>query len=52
MNLFRIVVRFDEWDINSHYPDGHFVRGIGPIGDTEVCSKLHTFNLFCSIPLD
>ncbi|XP_019862490.1 PREDICTED: DIS3-like exonuclease 1, partial [Amphimedon queenslandica] len=31
----RIVVRFDDWDINSHYPNGHFVRSIGPIGDTE-----------------
>ncbi|XP_019853145.1 PREDICTED: DIS3-like exonuclease 1 [Amphimedon queenslandica] len=31
----RIVVRFDNWDINSYYPNGHFVRSIGPIGDTE-----------------
>ena len=35
-NFNRIVVRIDSWDINSQYPNGHFVRSIGCIGDIEV----------------
>ena len=31
----RIVVRIDSWVSHSRYPDGHFVRTIGPIGDIE-----------------
>ncbi|XP_062570855.1 DIS3-like exonuclease 1 [Saccostrea cucullata] len=31
----RIVVRIDSWDIDSQYPNGHFVKTLGPIGDLE-----------------
>ena len=34
----RVVVQIDKWERGSQYPDGHFVRGIGPIGDVEVGS--------------
>ena len=32
---YRIVVRIDSWDVDSLYPNGHFVRSIGPIGNLE-----------------
>ncbi len=31
----RIVVRIDNWPTNSQYPNGHFVRALGKIGDLE-----------------
>lgn len=31
----RIVIRIDSWEADSQYPNGHFVRSIGPIGDLE-----------------
>ncbi|WAR00124.1 DI3L1-like protein [Mya arenaria] len=31
----RIIVRIDSWDIDSTYPNGHFVRSLGKIGDLE-----------------
>ena len=31
----RIVVHIDSWSSSSQYPDGHFVRSVGPIGDVE-----------------
>ncbi|XP_064382954.1 DIS3-like exonuclease 1 [Halichondria panicea] len=31
----RIVVRIDSWEVDSQYPNGHFVRSIGPIGSLE-----------------
>ena len=31
----RIVVRIDNWPVNSAYPNGHFVRSLGAIGDLE-----------------
>ncbi|KAL9987682.1 hypothetical protein ACROYT_G002028 [Oculina patagonica] len=31
----RIVVRIDHWEVDSVYPNGHFVRSLGPIGDLE-----------------
>ncbi|GAB6028226.1 DIS3 mitotic control [Chamberlinius hualienensis] len=31
----RIVVRIDCWNLNSQYPDGHFLRSLGKIGNTE-----------------
>ena len=37
---YRIVVRIDKWEATSQYPDGHFVRTIGPIGNVEV-SKVY-----------
>lgn len=31
----RIIVRIDNWDTDSSYPNGHFVRSLGKIGDLE-----------------
>lgn len=31
----RIVVRIDNWPVNSQYPNGHFVKSLGKIGDLE-----------------
>lgn len=31
----RIVVAVDSWNVHSAYPDGHFVRTIGDVGDRE-----------------
>ncbi|KAG8231430.1 hypothetical protein J437_LFUL000146, partial [Ladona fulva] len=31
----RIIVAIDSWPRNSRYPQGHFVRALGPIGDRE-----------------
>ncbi|KAL7333681.1 hypothetical protein PS15p_202549 [Mucor circinelloides] len=38
----RIVVRIDNWPISSQYPNGHFVRSLGPIHqlDTEISAIL------------
>ncbi|KAG0197124.1 DIS3 mitotic control [Mortierella sp. GBA30] len=38
----RIVVRVDSWPVNSQYPNGHYVRSIGPAHDldTEVSAIL------------
>uniref|UniRef100_A0A670ZI24 DIS3-like exonuclease 1 n=1 Tax=Pseudonaja textilis TaxID=8673 RepID=A0A670ZI24_PSETE len=32
---FRVVVRIDSWEPTSLYPNGHFVRVVGRIGDLE-----------------
>jgi hypothetical protein len=31
----RVVVRIDSWESTSVYPNGHFVRVLGRIGDLE-----------------
>ncbi|KAI5707300.1 hypothetical protein M8J75_016503 [Diaphorina citri] len=31
----RIVVAIDSWPRHSRYPQGHFVRALGPIGDKD-----------------
>ncbi|KAJ3443927.1 exosome complex exonuclease rrp44 [Anaeramoeba flamelloides] len=36
----RIVVVFDHWDQNSYYPNGHYVKTLGDIGDKEIESEL------------
>ncbi|KAG0283765.1 DIS3 mitotic control [Linnemannia gamsii] len=38
----RIVVRIDSWPVSSQYPNGHYVRSIGPAHDldTEVSAIL------------
>ena len=38
----RIVVRLDNWPADSQYPNGHYVRSLGPIGqlETEVAATL------------
>ena len=49
----RIVVRIDSWEVGSQYPNGHFVRSIGPKGNidtetavilTEYCLSASTFS--------
>ena len=39
---FRFIVRIDSWKVDSQYPNGHFVRALGPIGDlkTELAAIL------------
>ncbi|XP_053318305.1 DIS3-like exonuclease 1 isoform X2 [Spea bombifrons] len=32
---YRVVVRIDSWESTSLYPNGHFVRVLGRIGDIE-----------------
>lgn len=32
---FRVIVRIDSWESTSLYPNGHFVRVLGRIGDLE-----------------
>ncbi|XP_021369057.1 DIS3-like exonuclease 1 isoform X3 [Mizuhopecten yessoensis] len=43
----RIVVRIDSWDLESQYPNGHFVRSLGRIGEleTEVAAILIENNI-------
>ncbi|KYQ92675.1 putative exoribonuclease [Tieghemostelium lacteum] len=36
----RIVVAIDQWDRNSKFPTGHFVKDLGPLGDKETESKV------------
>lgn len=31
----RIIVAIDTWPRSSRYPNGHFVRSLGPLGDVE-----------------
>lgn len=31
----RVIVRIDAWESTSVYPNGHFVRVLGRIGDLE-----------------
>ena len=31
----RIVVRIDSWETDSLYPNGHFVKSLGPIGNVD-----------------
>ena len=32
----RIVVTVDSWEPTSRYPNGHYVRTLGDVGDKEV----------------
>lgn len=45
--IFRIVVRIDSWEADSMYPNGHFVRSLGAVGDleTEIAAVLVEHNL-------
>lgn len=38
----RIIVRIDNWETNSQYPNGHFVSSLGDIGllETEIATLL------------
>lgn len=31
----RIIVSIDQWQRHSRYPQGHFVRALGPLGDKD-----------------
>lgn len=31
----RIIIAIDAWPRHSRYPQGHFVRALGPLGDKE-----------------
>lgn len=31
----RIIVAIDQWPRHSRYPQGHFVRALGPLGDRD-----------------
>ncbi|GFQ64481.1 DIS3-like exonuclease 1 [Trichonephila clavata] len=44
----RIVVRIDSWEKESQYPNGHFVKSLGEIGnlETEVQSLLIEHDIF------
>ncbi|XP_029646504.1 DIS3-like exonuclease 1 [Octopus sinensis] len=44
----RFVVRIDSWELGSQYPNGHFVRTLGPAGDpeTEIATILVENNIF------
>ncbi|XP_071112514.1 DIS3-like exonuclease 1 [Haliotis cracherodii] len=46
----RIIVRIDSWDVDSQYPNGHFVRSLGKIGEleTEIAALLVENNI--SVP--
>ena len=49
----RIVVKIDNWPRNSKYPNGHFVRELGKIGDldAELESILVEHGIYdCTIP--
>ncbi|ELU13403.1 hypothetical protein CAPTEDRAFT_108980 [Capitella teleta] len=43
----RIIVRLDNWEVGSQYPNGHFVRSLGPAGqvETEISAILIEHNL-------
>ena len=49
----RLVVKIDNWPRNSKYPNGHFVRELGEIGDldAELESILVEHDIYdCTIP--
>lgn len=31
----RVIVAIDQWQRHSRYPQGHFVRSLGPLGDKD-----------------
>jgi exosome complex exonuclease DIS3/RRP44 len=31
----KILVTIDRWDVTSRYPEGHFVRALGRVGEKE-----------------
>ena len=41
-------MKIDKWNLRSQYPDGHFVRSIGPIGSIEVNIYNNYYSLFIS----
>lgn len=48
---FRVVVRIDSWESTSLYPNGHFVRVLGRIGDLEgEIAAILVENSICAAP--
>lgn len=35
LQMQRIIIAIDHWPRHSRYPQGHFVRALGPVGDKE-----------------
>lgn len=35
LRMQRIIIAIDQWPRHSRYPQGHFVRALGPLGDKE-----------------
>lgn len=35
LKMQRIIIAIDQWPRQSRYPQGHFVRALGPLGDKE-----------------
>lgn len=35
LKMQRIIIAIDTWPRHSRYPQGHFVRALGPLGDKE-----------------
>jgi DIS3-like exonuclease 1 len=42
-----IIVRLDNWELGSQYPNGHFVWSLGPAGqlETEIAAILIEHNI-------
>ncbi|KAM3663684.1 DIS3-like exonuclease 1 isoform X1 [Ammospiza nelsoni] len=48
---YRVVVRIDSWESTSLYPNGHFVRVLGRIGDLEgEIAAILVENSICAAP--
>ena len=47
---FRFIVRIDHWESGSQYPNGHFVRSLGQIGDLETEIKAILVENDISVP--
>ncbi|NWU96828.1 DI3L1 exonuclease, partial [Upupa epops] len=48
---YRVVVRIDSWESTSVYPNGHFVRVLGRIGDLEgEIAAILVENSICAAP--
>ncbi|KAH3745203.1 DIS3-like exonuclease 1 [Pelomyxa schiedti] len=45
----RIIVSIDNWESDSQYPNGHFVKNLGPIGklEAEMASVLFENGITC-----
>lgn len=35
LKMQRIIIAIDQWPRHSRYPQGHFVRALGPLGDKD-----------------
>lgn len=44
----KIIVAIDSWPRTSRYPLGHFVRGLGNIGDKDTENEVNTAHHFTS----